>query len=200
MPPLLRRFLVALLLGGLYAAAPIHAQSGPPRSPEQADVQAVRVTIDALFDGMRAGDSAAVRQPRDAAWDERSHCGTNALHLVRRGDAWRIQHIAYTCRQDCTVPSEVRKEEFLPGRTIRPRPVRSAPVHRRGGGHPGSDDAPPSMKAPSRVRAEEALRRPPPADRGKIGPLFCPLPPDLGESRGAGRAGAQSRRRAVSRC
>lgn len=171
MPPLLRRFLVALLLGGLYAAAPIHAQPGPPRSPEQADVQAVRVTIDALFDGMRAGDSAAVRglfapgarvraldadaeapvvetrtadafaaavgQPRDAAWDERvwdvrirvdgpvasawmpyvfyvgderSHCGTNALHLVRRGDAWRIQHIAYTRRQDCTVPSEVRKE------------------------------------------------------------------------------------------
>jgi len=37
------------------------AQPDPPDAPEPPDRAAVRATIDALFDGMRAGDSAAVR-------------------------------------------------------------------------------------------------------------------------------------------
>jgi len=78
----------------------------------------------------------AVGQPRDAVWDERiwdveirvdgpvasawmpyvfyvgderSHCGTNTLHLVRPDGDWRIQHITYTRRDDCTVPADVQK-------------------------------------------------------------------------------------------
>jgi hypothetical protein len=47
--------LVLLLL-----AAGLAVQSAPAQSPP-ADQQAVRATIDALFDGMRAGDSSAVR-------------------------------------------------------------------------------------------------------------------------------------------
>jgi len=162
--------LAVLLTGGLWGATPVCAQPGPPGPPEPAEVQAVRATIDALFDGMRARDSAAVRdlfaagarvrsfdaggadanvetrtpdafagavgQPRDAVWDERiwdvkirvdgpvasawmpyvfylgderSHCGTNAFHLVRPNEEWRIQHITYTRREDCDVPPDVQK-------------------------------------------------------------------------------------------
>jgi hypothetical protein len=130
----------------------------------------VRATIDALFDGMRAGDSAAVRavfhpkarlhtalgpsdtsgvratpvdafaeavgRPHEKVWDERiwdveiqidgplasawvpyvfylgderSHCGVNAVQLVRRQDDWKILQLTDTRRQDCTVPAEVQK-------------------------------------------------------------------------------------------
>jgi len=161
--------LAALLTSGLLAATTVRAQPDPPSPPDPA-AQAVRASIDALFDGMRAGDSAAVRrlfapgarirsldagaadaavetrtadafagsvgQPRDAVWDERvwdvevrvdgpvasawmpyvfylgterSHCGTNALHLVRPDGEWRIQHITYTRRDDCDVPPDVQK-------------------------------------------------------------------------------------------
>ena len=171
MPVRLRSLvLLVLFLGGLWASTPVRAQPDPPAPPAPTDVQAVRATIDALFDGMRAGDSAAVRplfapgarirsldvdtsapavetrtadafagavgQPRDAVWDERiwdvevrvdgpvasawmpyvfylgderSHCGTNALHLVRPDGEWRIQHITYTRRDDCDVPPDVQK-------------------------------------------------------------------------------------------
>jgi len=163
----LRLGLVALMGGALLGPTPAGAQPDPPEPPEPAEV---RATIDALFDGMRAGDSAAVRslfasgarirsldvdaadagvetrtadafagavgQPRDAVWDERiwdvaihvdgpvasawmpyafylgderSHCGTNAFHLVRSDDGWRIQHITYTRRDDCDVPPAVQK-------------------------------------------------------------------------------------------
>jgi len=156
--------------GALLGPTPAGAQPDPPEPPEPAEVRAVRATIDALFDGMRAGDSAAVRslfasgarirsldvdaadagvetrtadafagavgQPRDAVWDERiwdvevrvdgpvasvwmpyvfylgderSHCGTNAVHLVRPDGEWRIQHITYTRREDCDVPPDVQK-------------------------------------------------------------------------------------------
>lgn len=160
------RILLLLVAWGLGAGAT--AQPDPPDSSGQE--QAVRATLDALFDGMRAGDSTAVRslfapgarirsveaqgevklgeirtaddfartvgQARDAVWDERiwdadirvdgpmaaawmsyvfyvgderSHCGVNSVHLVRRDNGWRIQHITYTRREDCDVPQEVRK-------------------------------------------------------------------------------------------
>ena len=134
------------------------------------DGQGPRAVLNTLFDGMRAGDSAAVRavfhpearlhtalgpadtaavratsvdafvgavgQPRERSWDERiwdvrirvdgpmadawmsyvfylgeerSHCGVNAMHLVRRDAAWKILRVTYTRRPDCTVPPEVRK-------------------------------------------------------------------------------------------
>lgn len=49
-------FLVAFGLG-----TNVVAQPDPTGAPAQSERQAVRATIDALFDGMRAGDSAAVR-------------------------------------------------------------------------------------------------------------------------------------------
>jgi hypothetical protein len=160
------QILLFLMAWGLATGAT--AQPDAPVSPGQE--QAVRATLDALFDGMRAGDSTAVRslfapgarirsvevqgdaeavetrtadefaravgQARDVMWDERiwdvdirvdgpmaaawmpyvfyvgderSHCGVNSVHFVRRGDAWRIQHITYTRREECDVPPEVRK-------------------------------------------------------------------------------------------
>lgn len=44
------------VLGPVAAAQPM-----PPASPDRGDASAVRATLDALFEGMRAGDSAAVR-------------------------------------------------------------------------------------------------------------------------------------------
>lgn len=165
-----RSVFTALLIVGLLGTSPAAAQPEPPDPPGQTQREAVRATIDALFGGMRAGDSAAVRglfakgarirsldadesesevetrtadafaqsvgQPREAVWDERiwdvdihvdgpmatarmpyvfyvdderSHCGVNSFHLVRPNGEWRIQHITYTRRQDCTVPPEVQK-------------------------------------------------------------------------------------------
>ncbi|WP_233992722.1 nuclear transport factor 2 family protein [Salinibacter altiplanensis] len=161
-----RRGLCVLLLTGLLGPAAL-AQSGPESVP--AEEEAVRRTIEALFDGMRAGDSTAVRglfhdgarlhtavgpsdtaavrrtpvdafveavgQPHEQAWDERtwavevrvdgplasawvpyafylgderSHCGVNAVQLVRQADGWRILQLTDTRRQDCVVPSHVR--------------------------------------------------------------------------------------------
>ncbi|MEF8795456.1 MAG: nuclear transport factor 2 family protein [Salinivenus sp.] len=163
-----RVLLVAVLGAGL--TAPAQAQPDPPASPSRSPADAVRATIDALFDGMRAGDSAAVRavfhddarlhtalgpadtsavsatsvdafaeavgQPRDRVWDERiwdveirvdgplasawvpyvfyrgderSHCGVNAVQLVRTDAGWRLLQLTDTRRPDCTVPPEVRK-------------------------------------------------------------------------------------------
>jgi len=161
-----------LLVGGaLIVGAPVvEAQPTPPTSPNRTDAQAVRATIDALFDGMRAGDSAAVRavfhedarlytarepsdsaavqstpvdtfvaavgQPRETVWDERiwdvdirvdgplatawvpyvfylgnerSHCGVNAVQLVRQEDGWAILQLTDTRRDECDVPAEVQK-------------------------------------------------------------------------------------------
>ena len=164
---MMRRLFVLFLVAG--ALAPVaSAQSNGERAPTAE--AAVRATIDALFDGMRAGDSTAVRevfhdgtrlhtavgpgdtagvsrtpvdafvesvgQPRERVWDERtwdvevrvdgplasawvpyvfylgderSHCGVNAVQLVRQGDGWRILQLTDTRRQDCDVPAEVQK-------------------------------------------------------------------------------------------
>lgn len=78
----------------------------------------------------------AVGQPRDAVWDERiwdvevrvdgplasawvpyvfyvgderSHCGVNAVQLVKTGDGWKILQLTDTRRETCDVPREVAK-------------------------------------------------------------------------------------------
>jgi hypothetical protein len=160
------RFLV-LLAAVLCMPDVAAAQSSP--STDASSEQAVRATIDALFDGMRAGDSSAVRavfheearlhtalgpsdtasvqatpidgfvravgQPHERVWDERiwdveirvdgplaqawvpyvfyhgdsrSHCGVNAMQLVRVGDNWKILQLTDTRRQACDVPAEVQ--------------------------------------------------------------------------------------------
>ncbi len=159
------RTLLAVLLGLLAVSTSASAQSGSA-------ADAVRATIDRLFDGMRAGDSTAVRTvfapgariqsvdvennrtaldtrtdddfvaavgaPHDATWDERiwdvqiqvdgpmatartpyafylgdtlTHCGVNAFHLARQGEAWKILRITYTRRpaDTCDVPAGVAK-------------------------------------------------------------------------------------------
>ncbi len=160
------RLPVCLALAFLLAA-PAGAQ---PDSSDAAPEAGVRATIDALFDGMRAGDSTAVRavfhedarlhtasgpgetsavqatpidafveavgRPHEKVWDERiwnveirvdgplasawvpyvfyrgdewSHCGVNALQLIRRADGWRILQITDTRHQECSVPPAVQK-------------------------------------------------------------------------------------------
>ena len=162
-----RRLLLLLLVAGLLAPV-ASAQPNGGRAP--APEAAVRAALDALFDGMRAGDSTAVRdvfhdgarlytavgpsdtagvsqtpvdafvesvgQPRERVWnertwnvkvrvdgplasawvpyvfyrgDERSHCGVNAVQLVRGPDGWRILQLTDTRRQACDVPPEVQK-------------------------------------------------------------------------------------------
>jgi hypothetical protein len=54
------RVLLIVVVTGLLATA-VRAQPDPPAPPARNDAQAVRATLDRLFDGMRAGDSAAVR-------------------------------------------------------------------------------------------------------------------------------------------
>jgi hypothetical protein len=163
------RVLLFVAVTGVLAVT-VHAQPNPPEPPARPDAQAVRATIDALFDGMRAGDSAAVRtvfhpnarlhtalgptdstavratsidafakavgQPREKVWDERiwdveiridgplasawvpyvfylgdkrSHCGVNAVQLVRRSDGWKILQLTDTRRPECDVPADVQK-------------------------------------------------------------------------------------------
>lgn len=165
---MLRLFVFFLGVGLLGATAA--AQPEPPTPPSDSAVQDVRSTLDELFDGMRAGDSAAVRvvfheearlmtalgpsdpstvqatevdrfveavaQPRDEVWDERiwgveiridgplasawvpyafyvgterSHCGVNAVQLVRHKRGWKILQLTDTRQQTCDVPPEVRK-------------------------------------------------------------------------------------------
>ena len=162
-----RAFLLVLVTG--FAVPVVAAQPTPPGPPSR-DAAQVRATIDALFDGMRAGDSAAVRavfhenarlhtalgpsdstavrttridafveavgQPHEKVWDERiwdveirvdgplasawvpyvfylgderSHCGVNAVQLVRRSEGWKILQLTDTRRQDCDVPADVQK-------------------------------------------------------------------------------------------
>ena len=165
----LRFLLLAVLSAGLPGL--LQAQPDPPASPSGPPAEErVRATIDALFDGMRAGDAAAVRavfhedarlhtalgpadtsavsatpvdtfveavgEPRDRVWDERtwdvqvrvdgplasawvpyvfylgderSHCGVNAVQLVRTGAGWRILQLTDTRRDRCAVPAEVQK-------------------------------------------------------------------------------------------
>ncbi len=161
-----RLLLILFAASLLVPAAPAQSDDAPASSPEAA----VRATIDALFDGMRAGDSTAVRavftdgarlqtalgpsdttavrttpidafveavgQPHEKVWDERvwdveirvdgplasawvpyvfyhgderSHCGVNAMQLVRRSDGWKILQLTDTRRRKCDVPAEVRK-------------------------------------------------------------------------------------------
>ncbi|WP_263791298.1 nuclear transport factor 2 family protein [Salinibacter sp.] len=162
-----RRLLLLLLVAGLLAPV-ASAQPDGGRAP--AAEAAVRAALDALFAGMRAGDSTAVRdvfhdgarlytavgpsdtagvsqtpvdafvesvgQSRERVWDERtwnvevrvdgplasawvpyvfyrgderSHCGVNAVQLVRGPDGWRILQLTDTRRQACDVPPEVQK-------------------------------------------------------------------------------------------
>lgn len=156
---------ICVLACFLMLFAPLaHAQS------EKNASDGVRARLSRLFDGMRAGDSTAVRavfvddarlqtalpsgdstivrttpirafvaavgRPHDAVWDERiwdvevrvdepmaaawvpyafyrgddlSHCGVNAVHLVRHGDGWKILHLTdtRTPAADCTIPDAV---------------------------------------------------------------------------------------------
>lgn len=163
-----RLFVLVLGMGLLGTTA--GAQPDPPAPPSDSAARHVRSTLDRLFDGMRAGDSAAVRavfhedarlvtalgpsdtsavrttavdtfveavgQSRDAVWDERiwdvtiqvdgplasawvpyvfyvgterSHCGVNAVQLVRQDTGWKILHLTDTRRQTCDVPPGVQK-------------------------------------------------------------------------------------------
>jgi hypothetical protein len=158
---------LALFVLLLVLAAPAQAQ---PAADTSAVRDAVLAVVEQLFDGMRAGDSTAVRavfdegarmqsisqdegapsirtgsvdrfveavgRPHDAVWDERiwdpvvqidgpmamawtpyafyrgdtlSHCGVNAIHFIRRGDAWRIFYLVDTRQQEgCEIPTSVR--------------------------------------------------------------------------------------------
>lgn len=158
-----RACLITVLLA--IAVTPVQAQSAADAEEEVLQV------VDRLFDGMRTGDSTAVRavfddgariqsigmqdegpvlrngsvdrfveavgRPHDAVWDERiwdpevlvdgplatawtpyafylgdtfSHCGVNAIHLVRRADGWKIFHLVDTRREEgCEIPDAVRK-------------------------------------------------------------------------------------------
>jgi hypothetical protein len=161
---LLVTFVLCVLVSG------VHAQSDRTASPAQTTEPEVRATIEALFDGMRAGDSAQVRtvfhdnarlhtalgpsetgavrstpvdsflaavgRPHDRTWDERiwdveirvdgplasawvpyvfylgderSHCGVNAVQLVKTGNGWKILQLTDTRRETCDVPPEVQK-------------------------------------------------------------------------------------------
>ena len=163
---MMRRCLALLFVASLLGPV---ASAQPEEDPAPTE-QAIRATIDALFDGMRAGDSTAVRavfhdearlytavgpsdtagasetpvdtfvesvgQPHERVWDERtwdvevrvdgplasawvpyvfylgderSHCGVNAVQLVRGTNGWRILQLTDTRRQACDVPAEVRK-------------------------------------------------------------------------------------------
>ena len=57
---MIARFFVFVLVS-ILAVSSVRAQSDSSASPPQSAKQAVRAAIDALFDGMRAGDSTAVR-------------------------------------------------------------------------------------------------------------------------------------------
>jgi hypothetical protein len=157
------------LLSLLFAAS-LLVSAAPAQDTASSPEDAVRATIVALFDGMRAGDSSAVRavfhedarlytalgpsdtsavrgtpidgfveavgQPREKVWDERiwdveiqvdgplasawvpyvfyvgeewSHCGVNAMQFVRTRDGWKILQVTDTRRQDCDVPTDIRK-------------------------------------------------------------------------------------------
>jgi hypothetical protein len=151
--PRMFRLAVLILLSGPMA---------PPLAAQMAPEDQVREVIDRLFDGMRRGDSTAVRsvfhpearllstmlqdgtpamQPGDVdefvravgtphpeMWDERiddleiriddpmatawmtyrfhlgerfSHCGVNAVDLVRGAEGWRVVQIMDTRRRSC---------------------------------------------------------------------------------------------------
>lgn len=163
------RFL-AVLFALCVLVSSTRAQSDRSPSSAQSAEETVRATIEALFYGMRAGDStqvravfhenarlhtalgpsetgavrstpvdsfvAAVGRPHDQTWDERiwdvevrvdgplasawvpyvfylgderSHCGVNAVQLVKTGDGWRIIQLTDTRRETCDVPPEVQK-------------------------------------------------------------------------------------------
>lgn len=39
-----------------------------------------------------------------------SHCGVNAIHFIRRGEAWKIFYLVDTRQQEgCEIPEDVRK-------------------------------------------------------------------------------------------
>jgi len=43
--------------------------------------------------------------------DTLSHCGVNAIHFIRRGDAWKVFYLVDTRQQDgCEIPEDVRKD------------------------------------------------------------------------------------------
>lgn len=150
----------APLLLAVAVALPLRAEA------QAADPAAeVRAVVQRLFDGMRAGDSAAVRSvfhpearlgsavlregalafrptspdgfvravgaPKEAIWDERvsnlrvevdgplatawmdyrfyagerfSHCGVNAMQLVRAASGWQIVSLVDTRRQEPCAP------------------------------------------------------------------------------------------------
>lgn len=154
----MRRSALPTLLCTILAAAPAGAQAADPAAE-------VRAVVQRLFDGMRAGDSSAVRSvfhpearmgsavvregalafrptgadgfvravgaPKEVVWDERvsnlrievdgplatawmdyrfyagerfSHCGVNAMQLVRAATGWQIVSLVDTRRQEGCAP------------------------------------------------------------------------------------------------
>ncbi|PEN13661.1 hypothetical protein CRI94_08720 [Longibacter salinarum] len=146
------------------AASPEHGEVKERVAPRDTAEAAVRGAIEALFDGMRAGDASAVREafhddarlftatadslrsgniesfaeavgsPRDQVWDERtyevtvdidgpmasawvpyafylgdelSHCGVNAVQLVKGNGQWKILQLVDTRRTECDLPDSV---------------------------------------------------------------------------------------------
>ena len=113
----------AAVRGVFHEQARLHTALGP------SDTSTVRATpVDAFV--------AAVGRPHERVWDERiwdvrirvdgplavawvpyvfylgperSHCGVNAVQLVRRADGWAILQLTDTRREDCDVPADVRK-------------------------------------------------------------------------------------------
>lgn len=106
-----------------HQSARLHTALGP------SDTSTVRATSVAAF-------ANAVGQVRDTVWDERiweveihvdgpvasawvpyafylgdnrSHCGVNAVQLVKTADGWKILQLTDTRRQRCDVPAEVAK-------------------------------------------------------------------------------------------
>jgi len=151
---------------GTAARQPVEANQDASTQTSSPDPSApqVRAVIQTLFDGMRAGDSAAVREvfhadarlmtatdegvqataidrfvaavgnPRDDVWDERtydvrvdvdgpmavawvpyafyrgdafSHCGVNSVQFVRTEASWQVLQLVDTRRQACDLPESV---------------------------------------------------------------------------------------------
>ena len=91
--------------------------AGVSETPVDAFVAAVGQPRERVWDERTWDVAVRVDGPLASAWvpyvfyrgDERSHCGVNAVQLVRGPDGWRILQLTDTRRQACDVPPEVQK-------------------------------------------------------------------------------------------
>jgi len=108
------------------------------RNAFHGDARLVTATSDSLRSGDVERFAEAVGASREAVWDERtydvrvdidgpmasawvpyafyrgetlSHCGINAVQLVRYGSEWKILQLVDTRRTDCDLPASVRSPE-----------------------------------------------------------------------------------------